>query len=141
MGNRYCRRPGKFYTEQVEQILALIKRNFKDTGIDINKYLALCEQLGEEPDPEKMPPDIGDFPLEVQQAFIVHSLLPDRWEGMSGAYMGKDLSALGEIFNIYDIEDKRTVLYFLSYIIRVHSEFINQEVQRKQKQPKQMGSR
>ena len=88
-----------------------------------------------------MPPDIGDFPLEVQQAFIVHSLLPDRWEGMSGAYMGKDLSALGEIFNIYDIEDKRTVLYFLSYIIRVHSEFINQEVQRKQKQPKQMGSR
>ena len=85
-----------------------------------------------------MPPDIGDFPLEVQQAFIVHSLLPDRWEGMSGAYMGKDLSALGEIFNIYDIEDKRTVLYFLSYIIRVHSEFINQEVQRKQKQPKQM---
>ena len=88
-----------------------------------------------------MPPDIGSFPLEVQQAFLVHSILPDRWDGMSGAYMGKDLSALGEVLSIYDIEDKRTVLYFLSYIIRQNSEFINEEVKRKQKQPKQMGSK
>jgi hypothetical protein len=88
-----------------------------------------------------MPPEIGNFPLEVQQAFLVHSILPDRWDGMSGAYMGKDLSALGDIFDIYDIEDRRTVLYFLSYIIRSNSERINEEVQRKQKQPKTMGSR
>ena len=88
-----------------------------------------------------MPPEIGSFPLEVQQAFLVHSILPDRWDGMSGAYMGKDLSALGDIFDIYDIEDRRTVLYFLSYIVRSNSERINEEVQRKQKQPKQMGSR
>ncbi len=87
-----------------------------------------------------MPPDLGDFPLEVQQAYLVHSILPDRWDGMSGAYMGKDLSALGDIFSIYEIEDKKTVLYFLSNIIREHSAFVNEEVQRKQKQPKQMGS-
>jgi len=102
--------------------------------------LQICEQLGEEPDPEKMPPSLGDFPLEVQEAFLVHSLLPDRWDGMSGAYMGKDLSALGEIFSIYGIEDRRTVLYFLSNVMREHSSFVNAEVQRKQKQPKTMGS-
>ena len=43
---------GKFYSQQVEQILALIKRSFIDTGIDIDKYLAVCEQLNQEPDPE-----------------------------------------------------------------------------------------
>jgi hypothetical protein len=88
-----------------------------------------------------MPPEIGNFPLEVQQAFLIHSVLPDNWDGMSGSYMGKDLSALGEILNIYEIEDKRIVFYYLSYIIRVSSASINEEVSRRQKQPKQMGSR
>ena len=88
-----------------------------------------------------MPPEIGDFPLEVQQAFLVHSVLPDNWDGMSGAYMGKDLSALGEVLNIYDIEDKRTVFFYLSHIGRVSSNSINEEVQRRQKQPKNLGTR
>ena len=88
-----------------------------------------------------MPPEIGNFPLEVQQAFLIHSVLPDNWDGMSGSYMGKNLSALGELLNIYEIEDKKIVFYYLSYIIRVSSASINEEVSRRQKQPKQMGSR
>jgi hypothetical protein len=88
-----------------------------------------------------MPPEIGDFPLEVQQAFLVHSVLPDRWDGMSGAYMGKDLSALGDVLSIYEIEDRRTVFFYLSSIIRVSSDSINEEVKRRQKQPKNLGTR
>ena len=141
MGIRNCRWFRKFYSKQVDLILALIDRYYKDASIDLDKYLSICEQLGEEPDPDKMPPEIGNFPLEVQQAFLIHSVLPDNWDGMSGSYMGKDLSALGEILNIYEIEDKRIVFYYLSYIIRVSSASINEEVSRRQKQPKQMGSR
>jgi len=43
----------------------------------------------------------------VQQAFLIHGLLPDRWEGMSGHYMGKDMSALGSLLDIYEILDKK----------------------------------
>ena len=54
------------------------KRSFKDTGIDTEKYLAVCEQLNQEPDPIKMPPAMDSFPLEVQEAFFLHRMLSDR---------------------------------------------------------------
>jgi hypothetical protein len=50
----------------------------------------MCEQLGQEPDPAKMPLDSSDFPEEVQVAFFIFSLLSDNWDGMSGTYLGKD---------------------------------------------------
>ena len=62
-----------------------------------------------------MPPEMGNFPLEVQQAFLIHSLLSDRWEGMSGYYMGKDWSPLQTLLDIWGIEDKRTVVDILNH--------------------------
>ena len=96
------------------------------------KYLALCEQLGEEPDPEKMPPAMDMFPYEVQMAFFIYSLLQDTWEGMNGMYMGKNLSGLSTLLDIYEIEDKKTVVYFLTMIDRERMVSINEEVKRKQ---------
>ena len=79
-----------------------------------------------------MPPAMDMYPYEVQMAFFIYSLLSDTWEGMNGMYMGKNLSGLGELLNIYEIEDRKTVVYFLRHIDgeRMHS--INQEVKRKQ---------
>ena len=51
----------------------------------------MCEQLGQEPKLEEMPPEMVDFPLEIQEAFVIHAMLPDRWDSMSGSYMGKRL--------------------------------------------------
>ena len=48
----------------------------------------MCHQLGQEPDPDEMPPEIGVFPLEIQEAFLVHAMLPDKWDGACGSYMG-----------------------------------------------------
>lgn len=124
-------RTWKFYEEQVKQILALIKRKYKDS-IDIDKYLMICEQLGEEPDPEKMPPEMEDFPHEVQMAFFIYSLMPDRFEGMSGTYMGKDWAALLPLLEIYEIENKKEVVLFLKHIENEHSTQINTEQKRKQ---------
>ena len=98
----------------------------------MDRYLAVCEQLGEDPDPDRMPPEDSMFPLEVQQAFLVHSLLPDRWEGTSGYFLGKDLSALGTLLDVWEIEDRRTVTYFLNYIDAQNTTKHNEEVSRRQ---------
>lgn len=75
--------------------------------------MRICEQLGEEPDPEKMPPDLTDFPVEVQVAFFIFDLLEDHWEGMSGTYMGKYWSNINTLFDLYEIEDRRIVFYIM----------------------------
>ena len=75
--------------------------------------MLLCEQLGEEPDPTKMPLEPSDFPEEVQVAFFMFSLLPDHGEGMSGTYMGKYWDGLDYFFKVYEVENPRTILYFM----------------------------
>ena len=50
------------------------------------------------------------YPYEVQMAFFIYALLQDTWDGMSGYYMGKSWSGIGELLDIYEIEDKQTVI-------------------------------
>tara|TARA_B100000029_G_C17451519_1_gene915155 strand:+ start:540 stop:854 length:315 start_codon:yes stop_codon:yes gene_type:complete len=92
----------------------------------------MCEQLGQEPDPDEMPPELKDFPLEIQEAFLVHAMLPDRWDGASGSYMGKDWSPLSQLLDIQQVEDKKTVTYFLKHVEGYHTININSELKRKQ---------
>ena len=135
MGYWNCWRTRKFYQEQVKEILALIKRKFKD-NLDIDTYLRVCEELGEEPDPDKMPPELDVFPYEVQIAFLIHSLMPDRWDGMSGSYMGKDWSCLGSLLDIYEVEDKKEITYFLKAIENENSSVINDKMSKKREAQK-----
>lgn len=79
----------------------------------MDRYLNICEQLGEEPDPDKMPLEISDLPSEVQVAFFIFGFLEDVWEGMSGSYMGKNWNNIEYLFNLYDVQDPRTILYIM----------------------------
>ena len=99
----------------------------------------ICEQLGEEPDPKRMPIEEYMFPTEVQLAFLVHDYLPDRWDGMSGTHLGKDWSALAAILDVYNIEDKVHVTFFLKYIDVYNSQKINKELERRKKQQELKG--
>ena len=72
------------------------------------------------------------YPYEVQMAFFIYSLLQDTWDGMNGMYMGKNLSGLATFLNIYEVEDKKTTVYFLTIIDRERMTAINEEVKRKQ---------
>ena len=92
----------------------------------------MCEQLGQEPNPAEMPPDIGDFPLEVQEAFLIHIMMPDRWDGASGSYMGKDWSPLNDLLEINNIQDKKTICFFLKHIDAAHTININQSLKQQQ---------
>lgn len=60
-----------------------------------------------------MPLDSADFPVEVQVAFFIFSLMSDRWEGMSGAYMGKDWGPIEYLLNIYAPGDEKVILYIM----------------------------
>ena len=75
---------------------------------------------------------MADYPTEVREAFDLHRLLADRWDGMSGYYMGKDLSSLGSLISIYEIEDPKICVYFLKHIDAVYGEMINAKVKRDQ---------
>jgi len=92
----------------------------------------MCEQLGKEPDPDEMPPELGSFPLEIQEAFVIHAMLPDRWDGASGSYMGKDWSPLNDLLNIQNVYDKKTTCFFLKHIESYQTININGELKRKQ---------
>ena len=117
----------------------MLKQKYSKSQKKWDEYLIVCERLGKEPDYNKMPIDDKDFPYEVQLAFFIHSLMPDRWEGMSGSYLGKDWGALGALYDIHNIEDKRTVTFFLKNVDILVTNQINKEVTKKHKQEERKG--
>jgi len=133
LGNRSHRRFRKFYEDQVKQILGLIEKQYKDGQLSYDSYIDICEQRGIEPDPDEMPPTIGDYPSEVQVAFLLHDLLPDRWDGMSGSYFGKDMAALGTLLDVWKVEDKQSCIYFIKHIEAHNTQKINKELERDRK--------
>jgi len=77
-----------------------------------------------------MPPELGNLPIEVQEAFFLHRMLGDRWDGTSGYYLGKDYSPLQAYLNVYDILNPQQTLYFLKHIETEHSSMLNEKVKR-----------
>lgn len=78
-----------------------------------DRYLEVCEQLGREPDPDKMPPDFSDLPPVVQEALNIFNLLGDRIVADIG-YLGKDYSLLPVY--LVDVESKELFLEVLSWM-------------------------
>jgi hypothetical protein len=131
LGNRAGWRVRKFYTEQVNKLLALIKRQLQES-MSVDQYLNLKEQMGEDPDLDEMPTEISDYPLEVQESFLLHTFLPDRWDGASGTYMGKDWSALESLLRILKISDWKTSVFFLKHIEAEHIVSTNDGLKRQE---------
>lgn len=89
-------------------------------GVSKETYLAINEQLGKEPDPDKCPPDWEDFPPVVQQAVSIFNTLGDRLAADIG-YLGKDYTLLP--IYLEDVEDKDL---FLEVIAWLDSKMISQ---------------
>ena len=43
-----------------------------------DQYLLMCEQMGWDPDPNEMPPEVHDLSYEAQQALRLFNALPDK---------------------------------------------------------------
>lgn len=65
--------------------------------------------MGDDPDPEKCPPDLEDFPPDVQKAIIVYNKLGDRVAADIG-YLGKEFSTIDLWMRIYKVEDQEIFL-------------------------------
>jgi len=102
---------------------------------DITKdqYFDLCEQLGNEPIPEEVPRDYSDLPYEVQVALDMYSYLPDIFGDMSGSFIGKDLSIIPYLFQVFDVENEKVVLEWIKTITNIQRLEVSNQIKRKQK--------
>lgn len=102
-----------------------------DTGMTKDRYLTMCEQLGNEPNSKDMPPDINDLPELAQIAINIFNLLGDRIVGDIG-YIGKDYTNLRQYMALYDINDEELCLEILSWLdsraVKKSSEMMKKEM-------------
>ena len=84
----------------------------RESGDSIDKYLNICEQMGVEPSEESMPVSPEGFPYEVQLAITLYSFLNDRYEGMSGTFLGKDWTLWPYLMEQNKVQDEKEVLLF-----------------------------
>lgn len=86
--------------------------------------------MGWEPAEQDMPLDPAFLDVNAQYALILLNTLPDKWEGMSGSWMGKDYSGLSAIMDIYEIDDRRNVFELL----QIAEEELGKHYRQKQKE-------
>ena len=111
--------------------------NNTDTGMTRERYLEMCEQIGNEPIQEEIPPDIEDFPSIVNEAVNTFNMLGDRIYPEIG-YVGKDYTNLNHYIDLYGIEDKEYFLHLLSWLdaraIKKSSEEIKRQYDKMKRQ-------
>lgn len=96
-----------FVLSQREELWKRLERwqNCVETKTNAETYFKICEQLGQDPDPDLIPPELEDFPIEVQAAIDVYNKLGDKLVADIG-YLGKDWTAVQYFEKVYDIENK-----------------------------------
>lgn len=92
--------------------LEVWQRN-SDAGMSKDRYLEMESQLGREPDPEKCPPGIEDFPEIIIDALEIFNLLGDRVYPEIG-YVGKDYTNLPILMDVYKIDNPELLVEALS---------------------------
>lgn len=101
-----------------------------DTGMTKEKYIEVCIQLNKDPNPEKMPPGLEDFPFIVQAAVQTFNMLGDRVYPEIG-YIGKDYTNLKWYLKLYEIKDLEFFLELLAWLdaraIKKSSESLKKE--------------
>jgi hypothetical protein len=88
-------------------------------------YLDMCEQLGSEPIDEEIPIELMDLPEEAQEAWTIYCYLPDRYDSFSGHYFGKAIENISNLFELFDITDRVSVLRIVTLFDRQETEQIN----------------
>ena len=115
-----------FADSEIEELWSRLNRWYAnvDRGITKDKYLSLQEKMGKEPDLEKMPPDISDFPYDVQIGISVYNKLGDRYSPEYG-YLGKDYTNVRLFAEIHKVDNLEL---FLETILRIDEKLINKDI-------------
>jgi len=97
-----------------------------------NQYLEMMEQIGEEPDWEKCPPDWEDFPDLVITAVNIFHSMGDRIYPDVG-YIGKDYTNFNFLLENYGVEEYNkeyileTILFLDSRAIEISQKKLKAE--------------
>lgn len=129
MGWGSCKRPAKFYDTQIETALDDIDVYYRNaqTGMTKERYYELKKQLNQEVVESEVPIDFSDLMETVQEYIILFNYLPDKYEGMSGTYMGKDYACLKIFMDILKIEDGKLALLFLNKLDGIRMKELNRK--------------
>lgn len=95
-------------------------------------YFEMCRVMDQEPDPAQIPVDFSDFPVYVQELWNIVHMLPDIWDGMSGAYMGKNFSILPYLLDVYKVEDHALALRIINSMVAKTATVYNNKLKQKQ---------
>lgn len=103
--------------EEKQEALNRLERMYNNLDVKMTqeRYLSMCEQLGKDPNPEEMPPDWEDFPLDVQIAISIFNTLGDRVYPEIG-YVGKDYTNLPVLIDIHGVEDRDLLMEVLTFL-------------------------
>lgn len=110
-----------FETDRQELTLKYLGNYFDNAklGVDPDKYLAMCEALGDTPDLDKLPPNWDSFPWYVHTSMEIFNALPDTYSGgMSPVFTGKNYSSLPVMYDLYLVgdEDKMKIFEVLRFL-------------------------
>jgi hypothetical protein len=86
--------------------------------------------MGNEPREDEMPIDINSLNSDIQLALEIYEYLPDRWEGMNAAYLGKDYSLVPFLFQEYKVEGPLRM--HLLWVLRIIDREISKSISDKQ---------
>ena len=95
----------------------------------------MCELLGNTPIESEIPIDREDLNMDTQLAFYIYDKLQANWEGMSGHYLGKDLSLLPILLSHYDFDNalKSYVWEIIPIIDNIVASDISEKIKRRNK--------
>ena len=117
------------------------KREFQnsDTGMTRERYLELCEQMGNEPIDDEIPPDFDDLPDIMVYAVNTFNMMGDKVYADIG-YTGKDYTNVSHYIELYGIEDKEYFFQLLSWLdsraIKKSSEDMKRQYEKAKRQSK-----
>lgn len=97
----------------------------------------ICEKFGTEPDPNKMPLELDDFPPIVALGVTLFNQLRDTYiPGEIPHYSGKDLSALPVLFDIFDVTSSTDKQFLLRIINILDAEAVEAARRKTKKKPR-----
>lgn len=106
MGRRGHFRHIKFYYEALDEEIKKIEKYVKEarSGLTKEQYFEMCRMLKSTPKEDEIPISREDLSFETQEIFFIYDKLPNKWEGFSGSYLGKELLLLPTLYEEYDYD-------------------------------------
>lgn len=90
-------------------------------------YLDMCEQLGTDPIESEIPVELDDMPIDVETAYHVYNLLPDKIDSFNGIYYGKALEHCPSILEFLEVDSKKDIFKIILIIDYLEREEINRK--------------